>query len=187
MIRRCDDCGAEVRDTIGSRQCALFAPADPRIDPCAAESLKAGRILCPACARGVPLEPLDTPEAVALELADGEADAADDGPGPIGSLLVPLSRLAADLVHDMIDPFDSTKRGGPWSGAVVSWVEPIGEPGSIRYRDRLALARRCVEAVGGRLVNGEDHKGPGGWQGRHVYQGDPEAPEDRVRRVGPGR
>ena len=26
--------------------------------------------------------------------------------------------------------------------------------------------------------------GPGGWQGRHVYQGDPETPEDRARRTG---
>lgn len=83
MTRRCDDCGATVADTIGARQCSLFGPADPRIDPCAAESLRAGRILCPACARGVPLEPLDTPEAVVLELADGEADAMDEGPGPV--------------------------------------------------------------------------------------------------------
>lgn len=69
MTRRCDDCGEAVADTIGTRQCSLFAPADPRIDPRAAEGLRSGRILCPACARGVP-----------LELVDGEADAGDEGP-----------------------------------------------------------------------------------------------------------
>ncbi len=104
MTRRCDDCGAAVSDTIGSRQCSLFDPPDTRIDPTAAACIRSGRILCPACARGVPLLPEASPAAVAVELADGEAEVKDEGPG--------------------------------------------------------------------------------GWQGRQVYRGDPEAPEDRARRTG---
>jgi len=53
---RCDDCGKPAADAMGSRQCSLLdADDDPRIDVVARVDLRAGRVLCPACARGVPL------------------------------------------------------------------------------------------------------------------------------------
>ncbi len=55
-MKTCDDCGAAVGDCLGSRQCSLLpVSSDPRIDPAAAAELRAGRVLCPACARGVPM------------------------------------------------------------------------------------------------------------------------------------
>lgn len=140
MTRPCDDCGALVADTIGTRQCSLFAPVDPRIDPSSAESLKAGRILCPACARGVPLEPLDTPAAVALELADGEADAADDGPGPTGQL---LPTLDFDTSEGLASALWSHGADGP--GPRIAWVGQIDKPGGWNHLARLDGAKRALE------------------------------------------
>jgi hypothetical protein len=155
MTRRCDDCGAAVSDTIGSRQCSLFSPPDPRIDPSAAASLKAGRILCPACARGVPLEPLDTPEAVAIDLADGEADAADDGPGPTGQLLPTLDRDTSETIARELWPFDG-RTLPPAECCRVAWVGQIDKPGGWNHRARLDGAHRAldlaVQLYGGRVV-----------------------------------
>ena len=53
MTRRCDRCGATVRDAVGTRQACLFdlAPADSRATDEARAELRAGRILCSACQR----------------------------------------------------------------------------------------------------------------------------------------
>ena len=53
MTRRCDRCGAVVRDVVGSRQASLFdtVDVDPRATDEARAELRAGRVLCPACAR----------------------------------------------------------------------------------------------------------------------------------------
>lgn len=124
MIRRCDDCGAEVSDTIGSRQCALFAPADQRIDPHAAEGLRTGRILCPACARGVPLEPLETPAAVAVELADGEADVKDEGVDAVND---PPVRMRKRGWQDRTSRIARTPNAEVWSPWALAWAYGVDD------------------------------------------------------------
>jgi hypothetical protein len=82
-------------------------------------------------------------------------DAPDDGPGPTGAALVPLSSLQASLVRELLEPHGWKLRGFEGTTqTTVAWVEPIGVHGSTRYRDRLELARRCVAAAGGKLIAG---------------------------------
>ena len=73
MTLRCDSCGKPAADALGSRQCSLLdADDDPRIDVVARVDLRQGRILCPACARGVPLFEADPYDRCARRIAGTE-------------------------------------------------------------------------------------------------------------------
>lgn len=143
MGRTCDDCGAEVRDLIGSRQCSLFDVVDDsRVDPQAANDLRSGRVLCPACARGVPMLPGEA-EADVVELAQAVVDL-DDGRPRYG---VPLSADEAWTVREILKPWSLTSldvHGPSRSVLHVGIAETIRDPTSAAYRDRLCDAREAV-------------------------------------------
>lgn len=148
-MKRCDRCGANVVDVVGSRQACLFdvAPADPRATDAARAELRAGRVLCSACQRTDEMFPTVAPVVVtapahhfpqpvidhwtrkvdvaerAQAVADLAADTVCDAPAVNYSALSPLD-LLAHVAREGTD--------GPAARVAAARMIPPAPPPSLR-------------------------------------------------------